>query len=225
MKKAIFLLPFLLTCSFFIIGCSNNYSLANDNISEIRRELYEGNTEDLSASYICGERESEYLMDGNSTPLTEFGVITFYPETESAETPNFILTIDDQIFSGTLEQNPFDRSYVADIEKCLSGTIITAVFISGDISTTIELQKINTDWEITAEKALEITCDKMGSDFNNFIDGENFSGECYIKIVHDSSLSSDSYYWYVNIINAEEQSFSAIIDPFSGDLLAKKSIT
>lgn len=224
MKKIIFLLPFLIACPFIIAGCAKNYSLVANNISEIRRELYEGSTDGLRATYICGEREVEYLLNGISTPLVEFGVITFYSETDPASTPNFMLTIDDRIFSGGLERNPFDGSYVADIGECVSGQNVTAVYIADDTQTTIQLYKINADWEIDAERALKIACDAMGSEFNKFMNGQSFSGECYIKIVHDIALSKENYFWYVNIINGKGKSFSAVIDPRSGEVLAKKSI-
>lgn len=225
MKKRIFLLSFLICTVLLLASCSSdNYKLALNNISEYRKELYVGSNEQITASYICGEREIVYTMDGISTESTEFGVLTFFVNEELDGVPEYTLVIDNQTFSGNLEQNPFDGSYVADIEKCLSGNNISATISLGEFSSQVELKKVNTDWEINGEKALEITCKNMGKDFKSFMENGAFLGECYIKIVNDSSISNNEYYWYVNIIGTQGNSFSAIIDPHSGEILAKKSL-
>lgn len=225
MKKRIFLLSFLICTVLLLTACSSdNYKLALNNVSEYRKELYVGSNEQVVASYICGERESVYAMDGISTEPTEFGVLTFFVNEELEGVPQYTLVIDGQTFSGDLEQNPFDGSYVADIGKCLGGSNISATISLGEFSSQVELKKVNVDWEIDGEKALEITCKKMGKEFKDFMENGAFLGECYIKIVNDSSISTNEYYWYVNIINGQGRSFSAIIDPHSGEVLAKKSL-
>ncbi len=224
MKKIIFLLPFLLVISCVLTGCSNNnYLVAANNIAEIRKELYVGEAENISSTYICGEREVEYSMNGKATPLIEFGVLTFFTNAELTTVPTYTLVVGDKTFSGALEKNPFDGSYVVDIGECISSENMVATFITPDMSTEIVLSKVNDDWEIDAMGALETYCKKMGSSFDKFMKDEAFIGECYIKIVNDSEISPGKYFWYVNIINDKGNSFSAIIEPHTGDILAKKS--
>lgn len=223
MKKQVLLLLFLSFSIMLFSSCASKFHLAKDNIAEVRTVLYEASNDRVSVTYMCGYREEEYIINGYATPLIEFGVLTFdFEDIRLDNDPMFALIIGTTRYDGSLEQNPFNNTFVVDIKKIAVANNIIATFISGNIQEELVLKKVNKDWDVDHEKALEIACNKLSSALHDFEKDGIFLGECYIKIVNDTEIGDQEYYWYVNIVGRTGKSCSVIINPYTGDILAQR---
>lgn len=225
MKKITILLAIIL-CAGALSACESPlYSKAKDNIAEIRNNIYIGENDDIKATFMSGEREKEYVINGYATPLIEFGVVTFTLLGENvtrAKTGDFTLTIEGKKYEGELELNPFDNTYVADLGmKFDTQNDIIASITIGSFSSETPLSLRSGDWEINSLDALKLACKSLKSEIKDF-DNEEWTSEVYVKIIHDEKVSSDKYFWYVNFVGRNGINHSVIIDPYTKEILAKK---
>lgn len=224
MKKYRYLTIIVLAC-IVLAGCSRLLKGARQNIAEVRQNIYIGENENVVASFMAGQREEEYVINGVSTPLTPFGVIAVTLQNTNigyVKSGTYSLSNDSKAFSGSLVLNPFDNTYVADIGKIIdSNSPITLDITVGSFTTSVTLEKINSQWKVDHNKALEISTKALKTQLKGW-SKKGFDGEVYIKIIHDSKISSTDYFWYVCFVNTSGTSHSVIIDPYTCDILAKK---
>lgn len=225
MKKILIFVTIIL-CVCGLCACESPlYSKAKDNIAEIRNNIYIGENDDIKATFMSGQREKEYVINGYSTPLIDFGVITFALLGENvtrAKTGDFTLTIDGENYEGKLELNPFDNTYVADLGKKIDtqNDIIASIKI-GSFSSETTLSLKSGLWKINSEEALKLACKTLKSEIKDY-DNDEWTSEVYVKIIHDEKISSDKYFWYVNFVGRNGVNHSVIIDPHSKEILAQK---
>lgn len=223
MRKIKTIVPIMLVC-IMLAGCNKVLSGAKNNISEVRQNIYIGQTDSIVASFMSGKREEDYVINGVSTPLIEFGVIAVSLQNVNvgySKTGQYTLLHGDQNFSGTLQLNPFDNSYVADIGQIIDGDSMTITVTIGSFSDEVRLTKANTSWNIDHNEALKIACKCLKSDLKDWTK-KGFDGEVYIKIIHDSKISDKDYFWYVSFVNTSGSQHSVIIDTNTGKILTKK---
>ena len=123
MKKFICLVLLLCTCVVFINACSPKVlTYVQENIAEVHYNIYAGASDEVSCAYSAGKREIDYKLNGYATQLIDFGLITFVVNNSNvvADVPSFELSYGNVKTEGTLEQNPYDRSYVADIKQIIT---------------------------------------------------------------------------------------------------------
>lgn len=225
MKKffALFSLVFI---SFFSFGCDNNLiEIVNDAISEVRYNLYEIKNDEISVSFMSGFREEPYVIDGISNAKKEFGVVTVKFLTDISNysgLPNFILTVNDMDFDGNFELNPFDQTYVQDIETfVLDDATISIKVLWNNFQFEGNLTNISKSFNINHKDALKIMINEFKPQIKKLIKNHTLQGEVYIKIITDPSLLIDKKYWYVCVISRTGENYSAVIDPSTKEILAK----
>lgn len=224
MKKYQYLTIIVLVC-IVLAGCSRLLKVARQNIAEVRQNIYIGENENVVVSFMAGKREEEYVINGVCTPLTQFGVIAVTLQNTNigyVKSGAYSLTNESKSFSGTLVLNPFDNTYVADIGTIIDNdSPINLDITIGSFTTSVTLNKINSQWKIDHNKALEISTKALKPQLKGWAK-KGFDGEVYIKIIHDSKISSTDYFWYVCFVNTSGTSHSVIIDPMTSEILAKK---
>ena len=224
--KKIGLFIAIVMCFGLLSACeSPMYSKAKDNIAEIRNNIFIGENENVKATFMSGKREKEYVINGTSTLLIEFGVITFAllgDNVTRAKTGNYKVIIDSKTYEGQLELNPFDNTYVADLGSMFdSSDNIYASINVGSFESEVTLELKNGDWQTSSTDALQIACKTLKKELKDY-DKDVWSSEVYIKIIHDDKVASDKYFWYVNFVGRDGTNHSVIIDPYTKEILAKK---
>lgn len=226
LKRALIILCLsLLMC---ISGCNTNriYNMAIRNIAEVRVDLWENKTDNMSTTFISGYREEDYVVNGYCTDMIEFGVLTFdvNPSIVLPDVVNYVLTIDSTRYDGVLEHNPYNDTYVCDITKCVNASsVVVAKIIAGDFVETVELHPQTTNWVLDYKEALKVACGELEEYLEKFVENEQFCGECYIKILNDDEVNS-TYYWYINFVSRDGKNYAVVIDPNSSEIMAKKTI-
>lgn len=216
---------FLICFTFLLCGCNNKINeVIQDKISEVRFNLFNVNTDEINIDFTSGFREDPYILNGKSENKKEFGVvtITFLKEIEDKNTlPNFVITINDMDFDGELELNPFDQTYVQDIETfVLDDATISIKVMWNNYSFESTLKNISKNFNINHSKALNIFIKEYKKEIKNLLKS-NVDFEVYIKILNDPNFVENKNYFYVCLITNNGESMSIIIDPFSQEILAK----
>lgn len=229
MKKAsikIIMLTLVVFITLVLTGCTNKYfELTKENISEQRQNLYVGESQNITATFMSGYREKDYVINGYNTPLIEFGIITVMLEQNNiakTDIATYSLTIGTNRYDGQMEINPFDGSYVADIKQLITlDENLTLKFTLGSFTEELNLNILSNTWQIDYNQALEIACDQL-KPYLKQMTNNGFLGETYIKIIYDNKIQENAYFWYVNFVGRSGQSHSIIIEPNTGEVLAKK---
>jgi len=208
-----------------ISGCSSNINLIiQERLSEVRFNQFVAYNEKVYVKFTSGFREDPYVLNGISENKKEFGVITvkFLTEIENKNIePSFVITINGMDFDGTFELNPFDQTYVQDIETyVLNDSICSIKIMWNEFNFESILNNISNSFNCNHTKSLSIFISEYKKEIKNLIKSDiNF--EVYVKIIDDPSINLDKFYFYVCLISSSGESFSLIIDPYSCEVLAK----
>ncbi len=211
----------LIISSLFLAGCNSVYREVSKTVSEVRYSIYLGETDTIKATFMCGKREKDYVINGYNTPLIDFGIVTIALK-KSATTDNakIVLTVDTNRYEDTLEKNPFDDTLVADLKIIPTASEITLkVYLGNDVQE-LTLNCLNSDWKVDHQDALKLACKTLKGELKTQIDG-TYKGEVYVKIIEDTKVNKGQYYWYVSFAGRDGIKHTVIINPNSGEVLAK----
>lgn len=217
---------FLILSSIFILSsCGSSYeNMLRKNTSEVRRYYLDGSNENINCTLIMGERESNYMVNGYSTDCVQFGVLTFdIKDTQlNKSTAKYKLTVGTDIFSGDLQENPFDHTLVADIKKIVDANKkIVATIMADGFESKIELNYINKGWKTDSDTIYSLLVKKYKKELKTFVNKKDFEGEVYIKIINDADINVNDYMWFVNIIGRHGNRMSIIVSPKTNEVLAE----
>ena len=215
-------------CLICLFGCHNQklFDMALNNVAEVRELMFCGSNKNIKATLISGFREEDYVVNGYCADPMEFGVLTFevLADVSFLENVNYVLTIGSVRFDGKLEHNPYNDTYVCDIQKRITpGQNIFAKIIAGDFVENVELFTVTNNWVLDYKAALKTACIELDDELNEFVKDEQFCGECYIKILNDDELDG-TYYWFVNFVSRFGKNYAVVVDPITAEILAKKTM-
>ena len=91
--------------------------LVKDNLSEIRSELFVGESASYKAYVASGYREEPYAHDGVKNNLVEFCVIMLKAKSGSINSASYRLTVDEKEFVGQFEYDPYGSNLIVDAQK------------------------------------------------------------------------------------------------------------
>lgn len=219
MKK--FVLIFVLMFSFVLTGCNSTYKEISKNISEVRYNIYVGETDTFKATFMCGKREKDYVINGYTSGLIDFGIITITLKKDLPhDNAKVVLTVDTNRYEDILEENPFDGTLVCDLKLITNSSDLTIkVFLNGKTDE-IKLNSVSSDWKIDHNEALKLACKTLNSELKTQIE-DGYKGEVYIKIIEDTKVNKGMYYWYVSFAGRDGIKHTVIINPSNGEILAK----
>ena len=225
MKKITIFVLIMINC-FILTGCNRYYNITRSSISEIRYNIFNGDSDNFNITFMSGQREKDYVVNGYNTDLIDFGIVTITiknPNLSEPNNPTFALTIDTLRHEGVLERNPFDGTYVADIETIVDNNLpsISIKVFMGDNIEELQLTNISYDWKVSCYDALKLSCKELSQELKPLTQKE-FLGEVYIKIIKDTIINDGNYYWYVNFVSRNWIYHSTIINPLTSEILAKK---
>ena len=222
MKKCLFLLLFVMV---LFSGCSGGFYLKSKmQISEYRSCLFYLKSEDFVATFTSGKRERDFFYDGKKTKLVPYGVISvkFFSNVNIETKKEFVLLIDSLQFTGRLEYNPIDSTFVADIGKEITeDSDIYLRLWGGGISDQAYMECISKDW-IDYKDALKIAVKKLSPYIKEYQKGFALKGEFFIKFVGEND--KDNIMYYVQFVGRDKKSKICLIDVFSGKVVATKGI-
>ncbi|NCB48749.1 MAG: hypothetical protein EOM55_03925 [Clostridia bacterium] len=218
--KFLCLVFFIIPLCFFLFSCSHSLEeQVSSCVSEYRENYFYVKAENFTASFTDGEREREYIYNGEKTSLVDYGIIVVKTNVSVQGKLKFELSINDEIFVGEMDRNPFDQTFVFDIERRVSsGDNIELYLVDFDVRLTLSC--LSKDWGLTCGKALTKFVYENKAGLQAYVSNDCFQGEVYIKLVADIDDENNIYY-YVLAVCKDGQVFGSLFDVKTGILVQK----
>lgn len=226
MKKVLCALSLLLVTVCFV-GCGKEQKAVdtiNNHIIELRNNLFVGSDEKYYATFVTGEREEPYALDGVVNEKVPFGIVTL---SSVKNTPlendeySFVLTIGEEEKTGKLQKSPYDNTYSADIGVSApdDAEIKLAVTVDGHkFEQTLYNESKN--FKISQSDAINIAGKELANEIDTLL--QNGSMEAMVKILKDYSGTTNRYFWYVGVVGGNGEAFGVLIDTMTGEVVSKK---
>ncbi len=215
MKK--FLLVFMLAIlSISMVGCNKKIKI-EDCLSEQTKVYFKAQTDDVKGTICIGQREENFIYDGNHTKNVDFTLITLkfkvQPTTNQIDVK---LKVNEQEKNVLLELNPMDHSYMADLGYALNENDKIALSYQ-DLN--LNFENLSKNFKIQYNDAIKIAIDEFGDDLDSFYGKGNFEGECYLQ-VYDFNKDGNLY-WLFTIIGKNKKVKNVVIDVKDGSIYLK----
>ncbi len=209
----------------FCCGCSGYiYLKGSKYISEYRSCLFYLKSEDFIATFTSGKRERNFFYNGKKTSLVPFGVLAvkYLSNVDIAESRECVIFIDSMQYTGNLEYNPVDGTFVFDVGKEITqDSDIYLRLFGGGINDQAHMKCVSKGW-ISYKKAFDIATKKMKPAFDNYIKNGKLKGEFFIKIVGEQSLENLSY--YVQFVGKDKKYLVVLVDVYTGEISYTKGL-
>ena len=213
-----------LCVAFMFAGCGvTAEDLTKNHLAELQNNFFVGTTQNFKVSLWSGTREEPYEPNGELGELVDFCIISVVPVGDvNTFGLNYTVEVNDMTYNGEFEKSPFDNSLAADIGVSVEDTdTIYAYIIMDGVSEVGKLECVSSGFAIKNTDALNIVVDNFGENILTLSNNGEIPVEAYCKIIStDKNLGV--YFWYVRVVNAEGQDISVVIDPNSGEIIAKK---
>ena len=169
--------------------------------SQIEYNYLYVNTDYYDATLRFGERESYFRRDGIRTRKKEYGVLTikFFGDVSYAQNIVARIKVDGEDYLCILEKNPFDQSFMCDIERVLKYKDIQLYVdnVDFDYHSFVDVTK---NFKAQYTKALSFSFKQL----KPFIDQNKDSVECYLTI---RSEDNSKYVWCFVAVSEYETKF------------------
>ena len=204
-----------------LFGCKTDMEKYGSNISELRRNVYEGGSENMQVTAITGVREDPYMIDGHCSGVRDFTVIKIVPkEFIAGKIYTYVANIDGAEYTGEFRQHPFGKSFSADIQAACNASSITLSVSADGASEEFTLISVVTEDMISAEKALEIATGRLKSEVSSLTSGGRLCAEIYIRLMANPVDNSGAYHWYVAFVGESQITYAALIEPVTMEIVA-----
>lgn len=232
MKKWLFLfftsVPVCFLAVTIFCGCGSAYKkIAAKHVAEMTRNMFFATDSVFNVFFRTGERESEFASDGVvGGKLVSFGVLTVQKKgsliSDNSEV-SFRLDIDGHGHNGTFEVDPFDKTRVFDVgAKCGFDAKIGATILYEGKSRSYTLKNVFEKTDSAAGEVLKIACKTLKKPIAKLTKLGKLAGEVHVRIVFSPSDLRAKPLWYVSIIDAQQNTYSAVVHPATREVLAKK---
>ncbi len=206
---------------FALCACKTDMEKYGSNISELRRNVYEGGSESMAVTAIAGVREDPYVIDGHCAGVKEFTVIKIVPkEFIAGKVYSYAVNFGGNEYTGEFSQHPFGKSFSADISAECSDASITLTVRSDGYEETFTLESVVTEDMVSAEKALEIASSRLKKEISSLTSGGRLCAEIYIRLMANPIDNSGEYHWYVAFVGESQLTYAALIQPVTMEIVA-----
>lgn len=217
MFKKIFVSLSLLLVVFGVTACGktlDGYVL--DNMAEITKEYYFGENDDIFVTLSVGEREEDYLLNGQATELVDYSLLVIkFKEENILRAITLVVQSGEDSADVEAEYNSFNNSYMVDIVDDITIGEDFSIVYDGQ---TVTLSKQN--FAINYENALQIACENLSDELEAQKSYNHFNAECYLRVMSGLDNDFSELYWCFTCLNYEGESFTVVISTADGSILA-----
>ncbi len=223
MKKK-FVLPLTIIMLFIVLtsfGCGNVNRLYS-RLSELRLNLYEGESENYSLRAHYGFCEIPYINDG--TVGEKVYKLTFKLSCKTTEDADYSVSF-------TFNETPYKSSFKADpISGSLIATVETETFnlnefkvyiCAASSSETVTLKSTVSENAIDYKTALDRLNESQSAMLDGYLDDNgNLTLEIRQRIITKNQIN----YWYIGLVDADGNLKALLMDAADGKILAIRDV-
>lgn len=217
--KFLFLLSVVISSVCFSFSCKDKPTYVK-YLSELRENIYEGETADVKLKCYYGFKESPYSHDG--VVGKKIYSLTFILELDelSPATYNLELNFNGKSFKGAFSytENSAFPSLSFNIENFTEKTFSVKVS-KGEIINDITLSSVIPEKTISYEKALNSVFSSAPDLISSFKEGDEFCGEINERVL----IRNDKAYYYIALISSDNVK-AFLVDGTNGELLAIRTV-
>ena len=191
-------------------------------VSELRSNLYAGESDDIKVKASYGYKETPYQNDGKIGALKPLLTIKLMGKESSQSTYTVSFDFNNQKYSADFRLSPTSHSLIATFEiENFNPEQFNLTLSCGDNLHTINMSSIIPKGTISYVKALECLKQSQPQLIKSFSDADgNFNAEIYARII----VKNDKAYWYVGLAGGNDLLKALLIDGKSGEVLAIREI-
>ena len=220
-KRKVFVFLSLVICFFCFGGCKSNiYSVCKKEISETRSCYYFGKNKDFVASVTSGEREEEYILNGEHTKNVPYTVLVVdFLKTNPSVSPSYNLNIDGKTYSGEMEFNPFNNTFCVDLGVKIEDNLDIELSVL-NFEKSLDLISVSSLWQVDYELAFDIAINAFGDRLNNYIENGKLQGEIFQKLISLNRYSAEDVYWNICLFFKNGEILTCTINVITGQIVA-----
>lgn len=217
-----FVFGLLVVMGFVFAGCAkDDASLMKNNMAELTKSYFYGESETVYASLSVGQREENYVLDGCCSDVVDFALLVVSFENEvTTNTVEANVKTDDKIVAVQLEKNETNGKYMFDLEKSVSADAKIELQVQGQV---VFLQAISNEFVIDCYDAVEIACREFDEKIKPLKKRNNLFAEGYLRIMDKKANDFDGVFWCFTLLSQQNESWSVIISTEDGSILAKSN--
>ena len=215
----------LLTClaifTLFLTSCSQKNTLIN-NVSELRDNVYLGQSESFSLSAVSGYKESPYVRDGKVDKVSPYLIFKIDSPTVSNATYTLSLLYQDKEYVEEFRLNPINSKLTVNLSiEDFNPTTFNVVISVASLRETVTMNSLLTSTTLSYTNALQSLEKVQKSYLDSFADDNgNYQFELSVKLI----FKNEKPYWYIAVITGEDKVKALLIDGTSGTLLAIREV-
>jgi len=214
--KKILLGLFLLLVPVVMMGCQKSVSL-EESISEITKIYFVAENSEVKANISVGEREEDYIVDGNHTKNVDFSLIAL--KFESLLPDNQIqvdLIVNDVNSTIILDLNPANHYYMTDLGYALKQDDKISLLYQ-DFNLTFE--NASQTFGVSYRQALSIAKDALGDKLDKYYIGKDFSGEGYLKVLTGQGEEEGDLFWVLTLVGKNGSENNVVLSVVDGKVI------
>ncbi len=221
MKKIFCLLFAFFTLIFLFCGCKKPLDLSV-HVSELRSNVYQGESENYSVKACYGFKENPFINDGkvgNTVNLLQFRLIG--KEMDSA-TYSITFSYQEKNFSENFKLNPITNTMTCDLEVDeFNLDEFTICISSAGKNENVVLKSVLPQNTINYKTALSHLVESQGALINHFSNADGvFIAELYVRLL----VKDNKAYWYIGIASGNDNLKALLIDGLNGEVLAIRDV-
>jgi hypothetical protein len=221
MKKITFIFCSLICLVLFFIGCKNQNFL-QQHVSELRSDVFYGQSENFSVKAGYGFKETPYHNDG--VARSRQNLLTFKLLNKETEDTTYSLTLNfsEMDYKTTFKLSPITHTLTATLEIDAFNLKEFSVTISNASHTeTVTLVSQLPENTIDYVRALDYLQKNQTELIKRYTDSNgNFQAEIYARVL----VKDNKSYWYIGIASGNENLKALLIDGITGEVLAIREI-
>jgi hypothetical protein len=221
MKK--FALFFALILAFFttLNGCAKPFTL-DSSVSELRCDLFYGESKSYSLKAGYGFKESPFINDGSVGKIVHTLNFRLLGKETDLSAYTLSLELDGQTYKTDFKLNPVKNSLTAEIEvDDFNQKEFTVTLSNSSASEKITLKSTLPENTLSYSDALLHLQKDQANLVSHYLDVDgNFNAEIYMRVI----VKDQAPYWYVGFASGNEQLKALLVDGISGEVLAIREI-
>ena len=206
----------LVISSVFLFACKPKVDYF-DYVSELRSNIFLAQTEEYILRIYSVKKETPYESDGIPKELTVRTEVYFLPNSGD-KTCNLSFTVNGKTYGGEMS---FDNVKAEYYFSCsLDSSALTQINCSidyGNDHVQLNALSVLSESTLSANTVLAELVKKEAELFSSLTDKYGFAGEIYMRLIFE-----DSPYYYVGVIDREQNTYAFLINAENGNILAKR---
>ncbi len=218
-KKILVALSMVIVC-LSVAGCGKTIeNFVNDNMSEVTKTYYQGESDNFYATLSVGEREKDYIYNGQSTESVDFMLLTLTLKEDIRDKIIHVqVTSGENTVNVETEFNNLSNTYMVDLAGLIEIADSLTISYEGENLILLDVSK---DFVIDYQKAINIACENLSDKLEACKSYNNFNAECYLRVLNQKQNNFEDLYWCFTCLNYEGESFSIIISTLDGEIMAQ----